>query len=140
MRLDRRADWTATAASPVGLGFRGRLDPTHSDEFWPYDALGPRIWTHRDNERAPERPLVFVLQTTEDEMEQRRPQAWMARAVVHRRPGELREVRVRGPSKARVPLFFGLPIVFEQGGHLLELVVDDEGTSRPVSDGLMIRS
>jgi hypothetical protein len=72
LRLDRRWDWTTTGASPFGLGFRGQLDPAHRDEFWLYDALGPRIWIHRDNERSPERPLVFVLETAEEQMEQRR--------------------------------------------------------------------
>jgi hypothetical protein len=140
LRLDRRADWTTTGASPFGLGFRGQLDAAHSDEFWLYDALGPSIWIHRDNERAPERPLVFVLQTGEDEMEQRRPRAWAAEAVAHRRPGELREVRVRGPSAPSVPPFSGPAIVYEHGEHLLELVVGDKGASQLVSDGLIIRS
>jgi catechol 2,3-dioxygenase-like lactoylglutathione lyase family enzyme len=139
LRLDRRADWTTTGASPIGLGFRGQVDAAHSDEFWLYDALGPRIWIHRDNERAPERPLVFVLQAAEREMEQRRPQAWMAGAVAHRRPGDLREIRVRGPSAPSLPSFSGPPIVYVPGGHLLELVVGDQGASRLVNDGLIIR-
>jgi hypothetical protein len=29
LRLDRRADWTSTGASPFGLAFRGRLDPAY---------------------------------------------------------------------------------------------------------------
>jgi Glyoxalase-like domain len=61
LRLDRRADWATTGASPVGLAFRGQIDPAHGDEFWLYDALGLRIWVHRDNERYPQRPLVLVL-------------------------------------------------------------------------------
>jgi hypothetical protein len=55
LRLDRRADWKLTGASPVGLGFRGEVNAAHSDQFCLYDTLGPRIWIHRDNERAPER-------------------------------------------------------------------------------------
>ncbi|MEA2255700.1 MAG: hypothetical protein QOG35_1745 [Solirubrobacteraceae bacterium] len=43
LRLDRRADPTTTGASPLGLAFRGQVEPARSDEFWPYDALGPRI-------------------------------------------------------------------------------------------------
>ena len=72
LRLDRRADWTTTGASPFGLAFRGPIDPVDSDDFWLYDLLGPRIWIHRDNERCPDRPLVFVLETAEEEMAQRR--------------------------------------------------------------------
>jgi Glyoxalase-like domain len=140
LRLDRRADWTSTGASPFGLAFRGRLDPAYGDEFWLYDALGPRIWVHRDNERVPERPLVFVLEAAEGEMERRRPRVRMSEAVAHRRPGELREVRVRGPSAPVFPPFAGPPIVYREGPHLLELVVGDEGSARPVSDALVIRS
>jgi hypothetical protein len=139
LRLDLRADWTATGASPVGLAFRGQIDPAHSDEFWLYDALGPRIWVHRDNERFPERPLVFVLEAADKEMEQRRAWISMSEAVAHRRPGELREVRVHGPSAPSLPPFAGPPIVHVQGPHLLELVVGLGGSGRPVSDGLVIR-
>ena len=140
LRLDRRADWTATGASPFGLALRGQLDPAHGDEFWLYDALGPRIWIHRDNERIPERPLVFVLEAAEEEMEQRRSRVRMSEPAAHRRPGELREVRVHGPSAPFLPPFAGPSIVYVQGPHLLELVVGDAGSARPVSDGLMIRS
>ena len=140
LRLDRRADWTATGASPFGLALRGQLDPAHSDEFWLYDALGPRIWIHRDNERIPERPLVFVLEAAEEEMEQRRSRVRMSEPAAHRRPGELREVRVRGPSAPFLPPFAGPSIVYVKGPHLLELVVGDAGSARRVSDGLMIRS
>ena len=140
LRLDRRADWATTGASQFGLGFRGRIELAHGDEFWLYDALGPRIWIHRDNERFPERPLVFVLEAGGEEMEQLRPRVWMSDAVAHRRPGELCEVRVRGPSRPFLPPFAGPPIVYLQGPHLLELVVDEEGSVRQVSDGLAIRS
>jgi hypothetical protein len=135
LRLDRRAHWGVTGASPFGLGFRGQVDPSNGDEFWLYDALGPRIWIHRDNERAPERPLVFVLEATAEAMRHR----WPA-TVAHRRPGELREVRVRGPSPPFLPEFAGPSVVYSEGPHLLELVVDEEGTARPVSDGLIIRA
>jgi Glyoxalase-like domain len=127
LRLDRRADCRVTGASPVGLGFRGRVE---GDEFWPYDALGPRIWIHRDNERFPERPLVFVLEV---DMERRRA------PIAHRRPGELREVRVHGPSAPSLLPFSGPPIIYERGSHLLELVVGDEARTLPVADGLVIR-
>jgi len=137
LRLDRRADWHSTGASPFGLAFRGEIDPADSGEFWLYDALGPRIWVHRDNERAPERPLVFVLEATAEQMSRRRRRA---RTSEHRRPGELREVRVRGPSAPSLPAFAGPAVVYVHGPHLLELVVDDEGSAWPVSDVLAIRS
>jgi hypothetical protein len=138
LRLDRRADWTTTGASPFGLGFRGQLDPAISDEFWLYGALGPRIWIHRDNERFPERPLLFVLEAAPEQVEQRR--ASMSAEVAHRRPGALREVRVRGPSAPSLQPFEGPPIVYTEGPHLLELIVGDEGRALSVSEGLVIRS
>jgi glyoxalase-like protein len=138
LRLDRRWEWTTTGASPFGLGSRGQIDPAHRDQFWLYDALGPGIWIRRDNERSPERPLVFVLETAEEEMEQRRPRVWMPDALGHRCRGELREVRVHGPSAPSLPRFAGPPIVYLQGAHLLELVVGHGGTSRAVSDNLVI--
>lgn len=139
LRLDRRADWITTGASPIGLAFRGQIDPAHNDEFWLYDALGPRIWIHRDNERAPQRPLVFVLEAAEEEMKQRQLRISMSEAVAHRCPGELCEIRVRGPSPPPVPPFAGPSIIHVPGSHLLELVVADEGSTRPISDALVMR-
>jgi hypothetical protein len=139
LQLDRRADWASTGASPIGLAFRGQIEPEHSDEFWLYDALGPRIWIHRDNERFPERPLVFVLEAGEEQMQQRRRRASVSQAVRHRRPGDLHEVRVRGPSAPSVPSFAGPPIIYERGPHALELVVGSQGSVHTLSDGLTIR-
>ncbi len=139
LRLDRRADWTSTGASPIGLAFRGEVEPAHRDEFWLYDALGPRIWIHGDNERFPERPLVFVLETGEEQIEQRRRRVSTPEAVAHRRPGQLREVRVRGPSAPSIPVCAGPSIVCEQGPHALELVVGNGDSALSISDGLTIR-
>jgi hypothetical protein len=139
LHLDRRADWAGTGASPIGLAFRGQIEPGHSDEFWLYDALGPRIWVHRDNERVPERPLVFVLEAGEEQMQQRRRRASVSEAVRHRCPGDLHEVRVRGPSAPSVPSFAGPPIIYERGPHALELVVVSKGSVQTLIDGLTIR-
>jgi hypothetical protein len=137
--LDVRADWADTGAGPTGLAFRGEIDPAHQAEFWSYDALGPRIWIHRDNERFPERPLVFVLEASPQQMEERRRRGSTSRPVAHRHDGELREVRVRGPDAPWLPEFAGPPVVCERGVHALELVVGEEGSVLSVSDGLAIR-
>lgn len=81
-----------------------------------------------------------MLEAAEEEMEQRRPRVWRSEPAAHRCPGELREVRVRGPSAPFLPPFAGPSIVYLQGPHLLELVVSDRGSARPVSDRLIIRS
>jgi Glyoxalase-like domain len=138
LRLDRRAEWTTTGASPFGLAFRGQITPTERDEFWLYDALGPRIWIHRDNERSPERPLVFVLEATADEMEQRRRRGGTSAGGALSQPGELREVHIHGPSAPSLAPFAGPPIVYHPGPHMLELVIGDEGRKRLVSDALAI--
>jgi hypothetical protein len=138
LRLDRRAAWATTGASPVGLAIRGEIDPARSEDFWLYDALGPRIWIRRDNERFPERPLVFMLEAADDELERRRPRVWMPEVVAQRRPGELREIRVHGPSPPSLPSYNGPPVVYAPGPHLLELVVGDGGSARPITDGLVI--
>ena len=141
LRLDRRADWTVTGASPFGLGFRGLVESAVADAFWLYDALGPRIWIHRDNERHPERPLVFVLEGDEQQMELRRRQRRaMAEAVAPRPPGELREVRLRGPSAPSLPSSSGVPIRVASGPNLLEIVVSGERPPTAVSDVLIVRS
>ena len=135
LRLDRRAGWATTGASPVGLAFRGQVDPADQDKFWLYGALGPRIWIHRDNERAPERPLVFVLEADDEAMRRRAGSTGAA----HRRPGELREVRVHAPAAPALPQFEGPPIRHTEGAHRLELVVGDNDAPLAVSDGLFLR-
>ena len=84
------------------------------------------------------RPLVFVLEASDDELARRRPRAVMPGALAHRRPGELREVHVRGPSPPSLPRFAGPPIVSERGSHRMVLVVGD-GPARRLADGLLIR-
>ena len=138
LHLDRRAEWTTTGASPFGLGFRGQIDPADSNEFWLYDALGPRIWIHRDNERFPQRPLIFVLEMAAEEMKQRRRRGRIPGAVASRQPGDLCEIRVHGPAAPSLPPVAGPPIAYVPGPHLLELVVGDEHRSQKISNVLAI--
>src|SRR6476646_5443403 len=130
--MDVRAAWETTGASPVGLAFRGQLDAASTDAYWPYDALGFRIWIHRDNERFPERPLVIVLET-EGLARPRRPAG-------PSQPGELREVRVHSPSAPSLPPFTGPPVVHLPGPHRLELVAGEGRAELAVAEGLVIRS
>lgn len=139
LRLDRRADWPSPVASPIGLAFRGQIEPAHGDEFWLYEALGPRIWIHRDNERVPERPLVLVLEASEEQMEQRRRLISGSEAVGQRRRGQLSEVRVRGPSAPSLTPFAGPSVVYERGSHALELIVSNDKSALSISEGLMLR-
>jgi hypothetical protein len=137
LRLDRRAEWTDTGASPFGFALRGRLPDADMRDYWRYEGLGAPIWVHRDNERASERPLVFVLEATGDELEQRRPRSRAPDLLAHRRPGALRSIHVTGPAPASLPRYDGPAIEYSRGSHLLELVVGN-GTRRRISDILVV--
>jgi glyoxalase-like protein len=115
LRLDRRGDWVTTGASPLGFGLRGQLPDSCRGDYWLYEELGPRIWVHHDNEQAPERPLVFVLELTAEDREQRQramPGGGLPSRQT-RRP--LEEVRVRAPAPARLPPHTGPRIVHSEG-------------------------
>jgi hypothetical protein len=117
LHLDRRADWQTTRASPFGFGFRGLLDDADRAQFWPYDALGIRIWVHHDNDRAPERPLVFVLEV---DLAGRLP----AGPVASDGRAELVAVQHTGPASAALPAYVGPPVRFGAGEHRLEVLLD----------------
>jgi hypothetical protein len=138
VRLDRRADWTHSGASPFGFALRGQLPDADIGDYWLYEGLGTPIWVHRDNERAPERPLVFVLEATCRELEQRRPRSRTPGMLAHRRPGELRSLHVTGPAPASLPHYDGPAIEYSRGSHHLELVIGN-GTRRRITDTLVLR-
>lgn len=112
LALHRRADWSDTGASPFGFGFRGHLDEAQRRQFWLYDSLGFPIWIHHTNDTDPERPLVFVLELTDHDLNLRR--RWS--------PRRLTTVRHTGPAPAALPPFVGPPIEFTPGPHHVELV------------------
>jgi Glyoxalase-like domain len=139
LRLDRRGDWLTTGASPFGFGLRGQLPDCCRGDYWLYEELGPRIWVHHDNEQAPERPLVFVLELTAEDRE-RRQRATKGRGLPSwqtRRP--LEEVRVRAPAPARLPPHTGPRIVHSEGRPYLELRAGP-GSPRPITNNLAISS
>src|SRR5215218_9305429 len=118
LRLDRRADWAHTGASPFGFGLRGQPAPEQEAAFWLYADLGFRVWVHRDNERRPDRPLVFVLDLPP------------RRAAGHAGNAEsLLRIDHHGPAPADLPPHAGPPVLHRPGQHRLELFVDD---GRPV--------
>jgi hypothetical protein len=139
LRLDRRAEWASTGASPFGFGLRGILPDGDRDDYWLYEESGTRIWMHRDNERAPSRPLVFVLEMPHTEMEQRRPRSGDPALLRHRHIATLGEVRVTGPSPASLPPYAGPPTTHTCGPHHLELVVEPHGSAQTITPILTVR-
>jgi hypothetical protein len=134
LRLDRRADWRRTGASPFGIGLRGRLPEERQADYRPYEGLPIRVWVHTDGERAPERPLVFVLEVDErGELPGRPPDA--ARAHL----GELLAVRHTGPAAPDLPPYEGPPVLSEPGPHGFSIQVD-RGRPVQVTDVLSIET
>src|SRR5437868_13402393 len=61
VRLDRRADWRVTGASPFGVVLRGEVPDDARAQFWLYEppnAPRARLWIHCCNEDAPSLPLL----------------------------------------------------------------------------------
>jgi hypothetical protein len=129
LRLDRRADRQRTGASPFGIGLRGTPPEDQRAHYRLHEGLGFLLWVHRDDEAAPERPLVVVLDLPEGPP--RRP----ATAPVN--PGRLLAVRHTGPSPASLPAFSGPSYEWRAGEHRLE-VVTDAGPSVTLTDVLAV--
>ena len=120
LRLDRRAAWEETGASPLGLAFLGRPDDVAG--FWLYDALGFPIWVREGDERA---PLVFAL----DVPPRDRP----------RPPLALRELVVHAPVAPPLPAYDGPPVRHVPGPQRLEVVLGG-GPLLEITDVLAIRA
>lgn len=127
LRLDRRADWATTGASPFGIGLRGRLLPEEEPALWLYEDLGFPIWVHRDDADRPGHPLVFVLDLPSRRPAGTAPHAGVLQCVEHRGPGAAGFLRYSGPR-----------VVHRPGRHRLELVVD-AGRPVEVTDLLAVR-
>jgi hypothetical protein len=136
LRFDRRADWPSTGASPLGLGLRGHLPHEVRDEFWRYDGLPITVWVHRDSTGTPERPMVVVLDVGGD----RGTAAGRDAAGRPGGAGELLEVRLSGPSPARLPAFRGPRVDQAPGPPGLDLLATGRGRPVEVTDLLRIRT
>jgi Glyoxalase-like domain len=119
LRLDRRADWARTGASPFGVGLRGRVPEHLRDDYWLYSALGFPLWVHRDNENAPERPMVFVL-----DLPSRRDTA-IAIDPAGLSTARVRSIHLRAASAAPIPAYTGPPVVQTTGPDHMDLVLEN---------------
>jgi hypothetical protein len=136
VRMDRRADWTSTGASPFGFGLRGELAAADRGDYWLYEDLGIRIWVHRDNEQAPERPLVFVLEMNKAQLVQRRGRLGGADRGAQLR-GSLEAIHVQANAPARLPTCAGPRVTQSRGEPQLELVAGP-GAPQSMTDILAI--
>lgn len=127
LRLDRRADWRTTGASPFGFGLRGRVPDTLRHDFWRYDGLPIPVWVHRDNEEAVERPMVFVLDLEAAPPGTATGRTGSGRPESTANPRSLRSVDHSGGLPAPLPEYVGAPVRFTAGPHHLDLVVDAGG-------------
>jgi Glyoxalase-like domain len=137
LRLDRRADWRATGASPIGIGLRGSIPLESREEFWLYDKLGVRIWVNHDNELAPQRPLVIVLELTTEQLEQRNARSAAARATAQPPLRAIRQLQITGPARAWLPPHGGPPITHALGIFHLHINAGP-GPTRSITDTLAI--
>ncbi|HET9516218.1 MAG TPA: VOC family protein [Actinoplanes sp.] len=133
LRFDRRARWRSTGASPFGVGLRGTLTPAEQDDFWLYEEAGARIWIHHDNERAPHRPMLFVIAAQGAAMTRRRPGSGPAALPAHRPGGLLTQVLLSGTEPAPLPPYTGPPIIQRVGVAHLDLIVDTGQQPLPIT-------
>jgi hypothetical protein len=137
LRLDRREAWSTTGASPFGFGLRGELPDSCRGDYWLNEDLGPRIWVHRDNEHAPEAPLVFVLELTAEDRERRRTATPAEGPTSQQFSRPLEEVLARSPAAARLPPHTGPRLVQSEGPPHLELRAGS-GIPREITDILTL--
>ncbi len=108
---------------------RGRLPDAARADFRLHEDLGFPLWVHRDDETAPERPLVVVL-----DLPGGGPRRSAATPV---NPGSVTALRHTRPAAASAPLWEGPPYRWSAGPHRLDVVVD-RGCSVQVTDLLSV--
>jgi hypothetical protein len=131
LRLDRRADWRTTGASPFGIGVRRSLDDTldntldDRNAFWPYRppyAPEATIWIHRADEAQ---PFIFAFDATREQIARHLPRARYAGTPELINELSIREIRLTLPA-APPPLLAAVqpPLVWSVGPPHMEIVVD----------------
>jgi hypothetical protein len=96
-----------------------------------------QVWVHRDSDRAPQRPLVFVLDLSTLPDTQAGGRAAGGHPGPAANPGGVRSIEHTGPEPAPLPPFTGPPVLFTAGPHRLTLTVDG-GTPLAVTDLLTL--
>lgn len=137
LSLDQRAAWRHTGASPFGIGLRGQLPDQHRADYWLYDELGVRIWVHRDTHRAPDRPLVFALELTAQQLRHRAARTTTARPTSPQPASAIQRIEITAAEAPRLPAHDGPAIVHTHGEPQLT-VHAGPGPAQPITDILAI--
>jgi Glyoxalase-like domain len=133
LRLDLRADWARTGASPFGFGLRGRLPDELRPAYRPLDGLPLEVWVHRDSQDDRRKPLVFVLDLSTLPPDRSGGRTSTGRPAAPANQGHLRAVTHTGPAPAPLPRHTGPPVTHAPGPHRLELTADG-GTAISVAE------
>jgi hypothetical protein len=147
MRLDRRADWARTGASPFGFGLRGTIPPEAHADFWayhpPYASPGrPPIWVHRGCHESRGAPLVFVMEPSAAlPLERMPPRTWPTSRVVCHAHGAtgISHVTVRTLGTASWPAGALVPSATLEPGPRRHLTIElDSKPFPPVEAGALL--
>jgi hypothetical protein len=137
LRLDRRADWRTTGASPFGIGLRGAI--ADHDDYWPYRptyAADATIWIHRSPD---DQPLIFVFEATREQIERFVPRNRFAATPELVNGGAIRGIRLQLPSPPPAVLEHVAPCLhWELGPPRMEIVIAG-GTPLEISAELALR-
>ncbi len=130
LRLDRRANWKTTGASPFGLGLRGQLPAQFAREFFSYRpryAPNSQVWIHNDNRDEPSHPLLFVFETGTSG-ESMLPKNRFAPEAFNHRPARHGIKSIRFTGQVGSELLRALPnVAFEQSRHVHMAIELDGG-------------
>jgi len=139
LRLDRRARWHQSGASPFGFVFRGRFPEPIASECWTY-APDPafRFSVHRHCEERPEQPLLVCMQLDDDACHARG-----AMIAGHAGPARTLTRAVLATAHPTPPGWAGLPLLLRTvtaaAPHLTLVFGEGAGTTE-VTDQLRIEA
>ncbi len=126
LRLDKRANWHNTGASPFGLCLRGTISEKDSTEFWTYrppywpDGI---IFIHKSNEDDPEQPLIFVIPSSTRPID--KPNISPSHLMHKTQSEAIRTVEILGPHYRWPSISKPKEIVLSKADHLqMKITVD----------------
>lgn len=126
LRLDKRADWRNTGASPFGICLRGTISEKESANFWVYH---PPYWPdgvifiHKSNEDEPEQPFIFVISSSVRPID--KPNMNFSH-LTHKTGSEaIRTVNISGPNYKWPNISKPKEITLSESDHLkMKITVD----------------